>query len=1598
MSDFRKKLVALGRGQASVRDVSDALQTLIAERPEAAPQAQQLLDAALKAGMPASVHANLSRHVPKEDDETLFSGADWTKTEVPPPGEQRSAAADDDEPADAGGDATVLEGGDATVMTGTAAAADVDETVLSQGLPGSPDVDATVMSSVDGSDDGADDAAVQHDDDATVFSGPPDVAGLAAAAAEADDDATMMAGRAGTPADDEATVMHPREKEDDATTFNPGTGPGGADGDKTLISSTAIDDAFDILSDDALSAAEDSRRAGGDDDWTAVPSAGTDVEFREGSLLRNRFILEKKLGEGGMGAVWKGVDKLKQEARDRNPYVAIKLLQGDFKDHPEAFIALQRETSKQQRLAHPNIATVFDFDRDDASSTVFMTMEVLSGADLAAHIRKKVPPEGLEYDDAMQLIRQLASGLAYAHSHGLVHSDLKPGNCFVTEENAVKLLDFGIARASKTKESAEGEKTLFDPGELGALTPAYATIEMFDGMDPDPRDDIYAMAIIAYQLFTGKHPYGKKNAPKAEAAGLTVPPVAKLTKAQNRELARGLAFRRDDRTGSVEEFLGGLEPKKSQTWLWATAAAVILALGAAVGGPLVVDYMNNQEREAIIAKMLDPSSTAAAFAEAEQLSDPAQRDLIFADERTRALIVELYSSKDEQKINLARDLARKDEALKIAIESNQGVQRSVTQFYEGRALNLFDPFSDKFDFQGAQAEVEKLKAIFGNLATTAQVANNVTNSRTEFLDQLRERYNQALDAGELLPKDGVEDVFDIRNLVAKLDAQHELLTDNLLPLKAAELTRAAIDEADYDRAAALLKASIEYAPDDADLADLRYQVDQELQRQRNEILVAEIEERLRARESSFTNLAAFQEVFDDLIRLADLAPESPVLSELQGRLTDAFGRDLQQQIADGRFADAEQLLLDYAKLFPLDYLDAQRELLSDAETKAGFSIDRNSALSEAVKARQDALAGLLQDPKFDSEWEIALQVPFKELIALLPAGDESIDPVRRQIADQYIAQADQVLGRRLTSQARSLIARGEAFYPEYAGFVDALGRVAETDAVLARERAEKERVANVGRFTEDVIAKARAGLTVEAESAMGELEKIATSAESEELSSAKEALSTAYVGIAETVAGRKDWGQALKLVDRGLELNAANDLLIEARKVYEVEYQKVRDVELMKETLQGSAPLQLADLTARLQKVRADFPQEYQSRYQDEFNALALARFRKTPVDGAAELKIIQSELSTVRRLFGDDTANAASNTLDQRIFQRAKELEPRNAELASSYQKQALAFLPQAERLKGLKIRVASKDAARGLELAKAGQLTAAADIWQKVRANEPNASNLESLQAAVSQGQRRAESQFAKFKRFADRRLEHKGKRFLEAAIKIWKDNDSYKQRLARIAKPGSRYACTPNKAGKGSRRTSTCYDNFSGSKGKGPIMVVVPGVSGKGPYAIGKMEVSVADYNLFCKSAGSCTPLKGDGKWPATGISAADVTAYASWLSSATGATYRLPTETEWEHAARAAGKQPKKGNYNCTVMLNNRKIKGQSARSVLSGPTNGWGLQNYIGNVREMATSGGNISVRGGSYEDPMDRCKATLRDSFSGNGNNVTGFRLVRELG
>jgi serine/threonine protein kinase len=255
-----------------------------------------------------------------------------------------------------------------------------------------------------------------------------------------------------------------------------------------------------------------------------------------------------------MGVVFKAKDLRKEEAQDRDPSVAIKFLSSEFRKHPEALKALQRETRRAQTLAHPNIVTVYDFDRD--GTLIFMTMEFLGGEPLDRFIQRH--PQGVRFKEAWPIIEGAGRALMYAHEQGVVHADFKPGNVFVADGakgRQVKVLDFGIARALVSPGDGPDEGTKFDAGSLGALTPAYASPEMLLSEDPDPRDDVYALACVAYELLTGRHPFGGVAAVRAAHEGLKVKRTPGMRRRQFKALVRGLAFKRSDRTPSVESFL-----------------------------------------------------------------------------------------------------------------------------------------------------------------------------------------------------------------------------------------------------------------------------------------------------------------------------------------------------------------------------------------------------------------------------------------------------------------------------------------------------------------------------------------------------------------------------------------------------------------------------------------------------------------------------------------------------------------------------------------------------------------------------------------------------------------------------------------------------------------------------------------------------------------------------------------------------------------------------------------------------------------------------------------------------------------------------------
>ncbi len=404
-------------------------------------------------------------------------------------------------------------------------------------------------------------------------------------------------------------------------------------------------------------------------------------------VIKGRFVYEKVLGAGGMGVVYKAKDLLKVEAQDRDPYVAIKVLGDEFRAHPEAFIALQRESRKTQRIAHPNIVNVHDFDRD--GDTVFMTMEFLDGRPLDQFI-SQYKSTGLPEEDAWKILEGVSAALIYAHEQEIIHSDFKPGNIFVTKQGLAKVFDFGIARAVAKAEIIEesiDDKTVFDAGNLGALTPAYASLEMLEGEAPDIRDDIYALGCIAYEMFTGNHPFNRMHANEAMRKKMKPKRISNISKRQWRAIEKALAYKREDRIESVAEFWQQMTTKRGAGVWFLGVAALLVAVVAGLSyqvlmTPLESGFSEDQIRSEIEREVLIDQNKGAV------------ESLLASPEFSNPWEDSLYQSyKTLQDLLGEEDPWLTDKTLKISQAYVEKINALITSESFPRAKELLDNLS-----------------------------------------------------------------------------------------------------------------------------------------------------------------------------------------------------------------------------------------------------------------------------------------------------------------------------------------------------------------------------------------------------------------------------------------------------------------------------------------------------------------------------------------------------------------------------------------------------------------------------------------------------------------------------------------------------------------------------------------------------------------------------------------------------------------------------------------------------------------------------------------------------------------------------------------
>jgi len=289
---------------------------------------------------------------------------------------------------------------------------------------------------------------------------------------------------------------------------------------------------------------------------------------RVGRLLNGKYRLEKVLGTGGMGVVFLAQDLIGPEP------VAVKVLRAELQTFPDIIGALRDEVKQTRKLRHENIVGVYALEQDGADP--YIVMEYLQGKTLRGLLDEDYV-RGLPFARAWPIINGIGDALAFAHDRGVIHSDLKPENIFLTVAGIPKVLDFGIARAIRNPDNRFGDG-------LSAYTPGYASCELIEGDTPDFSDDVYGFACVVYEILTGRCPFGGIGGISAREQRLELAPVPALSAAQNATLRRALAFRRKDRIASVEEFLRGLAaaaPRSRKLGIAAVmAAATIVGLTA----------------------------------------------------------------------------------------------------------------------------------------------------------------------------------------------------------------------------------------------------------------------------------------------------------------------------------------------------------------------------------------------------------------------------------------------------------------------------------------------------------------------------------------------------------------------------------------------------------------------------------------------------------------------------------------------------------------------------------------------------------------------------------------------------------------------------------------------------------------------------------------------------------------------------------------------------------------------------------------------------------------------------------------------------------
>jgi eukaryotic-like serine/threonine-protein kinase len=298
-------------------------------------------------------------------------------------------------------------------------------------------------------------------------------------------------------------------------------------------------------------------------------------------ILNGQFQVVEKIGTGGMGSVYRA----SQPAMNRT--VAIKILHPKLAGRKDLTSRFRREARAMSQLTHPNTVKVFMYGELEDDGSLYIVMEMLEGRNLNQTVRKEGP---LPVERAIPILLQCCGALQEAHDLGIVHRDLKPENIFLSRQGGIadfpKVLDFGLAKVTE-RQMQPGSVILTQEGMVFG-TPEFMSPEQAQGKTLDARSDIYSLAVILYEVLTGKLPFSARTPMEYIQKHVMEPaillndrvPDKKFDPGLEQVLKRALAKKPDERFQSAAEFGEALRP-------YGGAAAQALP-AIRVAGPMVV--------------------------------------------------------------------------------------------------------------------------------------------------------------------------------------------------------------------------------------------------------------------------------------------------------------------------------------------------------------------------------------------------------------------------------------------------------------------------------------------------------------------------------------------------------------------------------------------------------------------------------------------------------------------------------------------------------------------------------------------------------------------------------------------------------------------------------------------------------------------------------------------------------------------------------------------------------------------------------------------------------------------------------------------------